>query len=147
MNTTAITVEESNTYLSMYTTWLNLNEQAKKAFIARGSVYAQTQWTCVDDVVWEGTPAIPDEIKEAVAYYAYADYNGKLYGDPANPEERRGGLRATVAKVGDLMDEVQYFQGGSQTGVGNMSSTGYADSLMRVHCEKSSAGSISLVRV
>lgn len=149
MNTTVITVAEADVFLGQQAAWLGLDNAAKKAFIARGCVYAQTQWTCVDEVVWEGAEMdIPDELKEAVAYYAYADSGGNLYGDPASPEARHGGLRSVSSKLGELADETQYFQGGAQTGVGNMSATGYADALMKVYCElAATSGSVPLVRV
>lgn len=155
MNITVITTGESDTFLAQYVDWLVLTAPDKAAHIAKASVYAQTQWTCVDDVVWEDDPDtvdveivdIPDEIKEAVAYYAYADYHGNLYGDPSSTEEKHGGLRSNMEKVGDLATEVQYFQGGTQTETGNRSVTGYANALMGVYCELCGLGSTSLVRV
>ena len=147
MNTTAITISDANGYLALYSDWLALSDSAKLRHIAKASAYAQTQWTCVAAVVWEGTPAIPDEIKEAIAYYAYADFYGKLFGSPSVDEERHGGLRSTMSKVGELIDEIQYFQGGAQTATGNKSSIGYPDALMRLYCEITGVGSISLIRV
>jgi len=148
VNTTVITVDEADDYLAQKAAWLELSDAVKTSHIVKGSVYAQTQWTCVDDVVWEGTPDIPDELKEAVAYYAYADSQGVLYGDPSSPVDRHGGLREVTSRVGELSDSVAYFQGGTQSGSGNMSVTGYADALMRTNCSLvSSSSSVGLVRV
>lgn len=154
MNTTVITPAESDVYLAAYQDWLDLDDATKEAHIAKGSVYAQTQWTCAD-VVWEDDPDtaevevidIPDSVKEAVAYYAYIDFHGILYGDPTTIPDQHGNLRGLMDKVGDLATEVQYFQGGSLSGSGTQSHTGYPDALMGVHCTLAGVGSEGLVRV
>ena len=154
MNTTVITPEESDVFLAAYEDWLALDPTVQEAHIAKGSVYAQTQWTCAD-VVWEDDPDteeveevdIPALVKEAVAYYAYIDFHGNLYGDPAAVADKHGNLRATMDKVGDLQTEVEYFQGGSFSGSGTQSHTGYADALMGEYCVSSGTGTGDLVRV
>jgi hypothetical protein len=155
MNTAVITPAESDSFLSDKTSWLALSEAEKEGHIAKASVYAQTQWTCSEEVVWEDDSAteeveeeaIPDLIKEAVAWYAYASSKNNLFGDPANDDPAKGNLRLERKKLGELEKSVEYYQGGAQKGIGTARHTGYPDALMQVYCEMSfMGGSISLVR-
>ena len=154
MNFETITIEEADTFLEQFSDWIDLDDDVKTVHIRKASVYAQTQWVC-SDVVWEDDPDtddtetvdIPDEVKEAVAYYAYANFSGNLFGDPSVTEEpTRGHLKSTRDKVGSLSTEKSYYQSGAYSSAGTKSTLGYPDSLMRVYCVNSST-EIKLVRV
>jgi len=145
MNTAIITADESDTILAQYTSWTALLDPKKEFFIARASIYAQTKWSCVD-IVFEGDDEnIPDEIKEAVAYYAYADYSGNLFGDVAISTIKAGKLKSKREKLGELEEEISYFLSGNQL-TSSAKSLGYPDTLMKVYCTKESINS-ELIRV
>ena len=153
MNTSVINTSEADSYLVLYEDWLDLDDEKKVEYIRRASIYIQTQWTCAD-VVWEDDPDtvevesvdIPDEVKEAAAYYAYADFKSVLYGSPTDDEVFVGNLRSQKDKVGSLSAETTYFRGGSKSPSGTHKRLGYPDSLMNLHCLRNSSN-ILLVRV
>ena len=141
MNTAVITVAESNTTLAQFSNWLVLPDSSKTFHITRASVYAQTYYTCTD-IVWEDDPDtvevevvdIPNEVKEAVAYFAYADFNGNLYGDPATANEYKGKLRSKKEQLGDMLEETSWYRGGVSTPNGVAKSLGYPHTLMSLYC-------------
>ena len=142
MNKAVITPDEADIFLAGYDTWLALAAEVKRRHIARASVYAQTQWTCTS-VVWVDDPDtaedeidIPAVVKEAVAFYAYADSQNNLFGNVVTADEPRGNLRSLKSSIGDLSDEVTYFKGGVTTPSGTMKSLGYPDSLMESLCTR-----------
>lgn len=134
MNTAVITVDEANGFLSQFPTWLALDDAAKTHHISRASVYAQTHYTC-DDIVWEDPGKdIPAEANEAVAYFAYADSQGNLYGDPATVDEYTGKVRSKKEQLGDMLEETSWYRGGVSSPSGAARSLGYPHTLMSVHC-------------
>ena len=152
MNTAVINVSESNTTLAQFSDWLALPDSSKKFHITRASVYAQTYYSCTD-IVWEDDPDtveveavnIPDEVKEAVAYFAYADFKGNLYGDPATADEYYGKLRSKKEQLGDLLEETSWYRGGATSPNGVAKSLGYPHTLMSIYCTL--ASSTALLRV
>lgn len=149
MNTAIITPSEADTFLAQYSIWDDLPTLDKTFYIYRASVYVQTHWVCVDEVVWETsddeTINIPDEIKEAVAYFAYADSQSNLFGDVTTEDEKRGTLKALELEASDLRKRVEYYSGSSYPGA--LFALGYPSSLMSVYCKKGGVNSTELVRV
>lgn len=144
MNKEIITPTEADIYLSAYADWTDLSDPLKVIHISKGSVYAQLQWECVD-VDWDDTINIPDNIKEAVAYYAYANFGDQLYGDPTEVSEV-GQLNKKLVKVGSVTTSKSYFRG-KDIIYGAASPFGYPDSLMRISCtEVTSSNSTTLIR-
>jgi hypothetical protein len=153
MNTTVISAADSDTFLAQFTSWTALDDEVKEFYIARACVYAQTKYTCAD-VVWEDDPdtddvevvSIPDEVKEAIAYFAYADSQSNLFGNPAVVDETKGKLRSHKEQLGDLLEEKSWYRGGETSPSGVARSLGYPHTLMSVHCTLNSS-SVTLVRV
>jgi hypothetical protein len=136
MNTAVITDSEADVLLASFTDWSTLTEAQKLSFIRRASIFAQVAWTC-SSVVWEGDDEdIPDEVKEAVAYYAYADFKSNLFGDITSTGSSHGNLQMSRDKLGDLETERTYFKGGQDLASGFKSILGYPDSLMKIYCTR-----------
>lgn len=155
MNYAIITPEQSDVYLARFADWIALDDPTKVEHISRASVYVQTQWSCVDTVVFEDDPdtdeveevAIPDEIMKATAEYAYVDFQGNLYGDPATDEDPHGNLRSQSDQVGDLKTEISWYKGGAQSSYGTDANTGFPDSLMSTYCKSTTYGTTEVIRV
>lgn len=153
MNTAIISIAEADAYLSAYTLWTALTDPEKTHHLTQACVYVQTQWVC-EDVVYEDDPdttevevvSIPDEVKEAVAYYAYANSQGTLYGDPAVLDVKRGNLRSERKTLDKMTKEVSYFRGGSLYPFGTTSALGYPDSLMSVHGVSKDSVAVDVIR-
>jgi len=144
MNKAIITPAESDAYLAVYADWLALDNTIKEQHIEKASVYVQTQWTCID-VDWDDTPTIPDNIKEATAYYAYADFKGTLYGDPGDTTEP-GQLRSKLVTAGSVTVAKGYYKGSNNI-YGSAAPFGYPDSLMELSCTSASgSGVTTLIR-
>lgn len=76
-----ITAAESQTILALESDWIALDDSVQEIHIGYGSVYAQTGWSCIDSTTgleMDWTDA-PDDVKEAVAYFALANFRGVLY--------------------------------------------------------------------
>ncbi len=131
MNKTVITPAEADSFLSIYTSWSNLSQAQKLDAIAKASVYAQTTWTCAD-VDWDAV--VDTNIKEAIAYYAYAASAGALYGDVTVRDESHGKLRANEYKVGALATKKSWYRGGATQPQGRNKSLAYPDTLMKTAC-------------
>ena len=138
MNKAIITPAESDVYLAAYLDWIALDDTTKTLHIEKASVYVQTQWVCVD-VDWDDDLTIPDNVKEATAYYAYADFQGTLYGDPGDPTQP-GQLSGKLVTAGSVTVSKSYFKG-SNSIYGSASPFGYPDTLMAVSCESATANS------
>jgi len=121
-----ITKTESNTYLTEFFGWSSLPDATKDLHIKKASLFVQTNWIC-SEVDWSDSTTIPDDVKEATAYYAYASYSSNLFGSVTS--EDGGTIKKKSNKVGSLADSVEY-RGSSPGGAKN--STGYPDSLMKV---------------
>lgn len=131
MNKAVITPAEADSFLSIYTSWSNLSQEQKLNAIAKASVYAQTTWICAN-VDWD---AVTDaNIKEAVAYYAYAASAGALYGDVTVRDEPHGKLRSDEYKVGVLTTKKAWYRGGATQPQGKDKSLAYPDTLMKTVC-------------
>lgn len=143
MNRAVITPAEADVILAQFADWIALSNSVKTGHISKASVYAQTQWTCVD-VDWTDSLLIPADIKEAVAYYAIADMHANLFGDVSAADTDRGKITKERSKVGSLEEEFEY--SGSVPLYATRRSLGYPDVLMGTLCTKIS-GEITLTRV
>lgn len=85
-----ITIEESDTYNTSSTDWLELSDTEKTLHIFYASLYIQTKWTCLE-IDWEDLTTVPDDIKRACAYYADADRLKLLY-SPMTADYAKGRL-------------------------------------------------------
>lgn len=138
MNRVIITPGEADAFLSAFPVWLNLDSSTKEFHISRASVYVQNNWVCVETVVFDGDDMdIPDLIKEAVAYYAFADYSGTLYGSVDQADSPRGSFRGIRQRLEGVVDqEYTWYRGGKGSPSGVNVSSGYPDDLMRVYCSE-----------
>ena len=143
MNRAVITLAEADVILAQFADWIALSNALKLSHITKASVYAQTQWTCVD-VDWTDSLLVPADIKEAVAYYAAADMSGNLFGDVSTLDSDKGKIKKERSKVGSLEEEFEY--SGSVPLYSTRRSLGYPDVLMETLCTKKS-GEITLTRV
>jgi len=143
MNKSVITLAEADVILAQFTDWVALSNALKLSHITKASVYAQTQWTCVD-VDWTDSLLVPADIKEAVAYYAAADMSGNLFGDVSSADTDKGKIKRERSKVGSLEEEFEY--SGSVPLYATRRSLGYPDVLMGTLCTKTS-GEVTLTRV
>lgn len=143
MNKTVITPAEADVLLAQFADWVALSDALKLSHIAKASIYAQTQWTCVD-VDWTDSDLVPDDIKEAVAYYAAADMHGNLFGDISSLDSDKGKIKKERSKVGSMEEEFEY--SGSVPLYATRRSLGYPDVLMESLCTKKS-GEVTLTRV
>ena len=140
-----ITVAEADVLLSLYQEWLSLTPLQREKHISKASVYVQTQWTCVD-IDWDDDLTIGDDIREAIAYYAYADAAGVLYGDVTASRDV-GDLQMKSIKTGEVTVAKAYFKGiGSINKTGTQSPLGYPNSLMGAHCSANCASASTLIR-
>lgn len=142
-----ITPAEADVFLAAYADWLALTpDSVKEAHIAKASVYVQTSWTCVD-IDWSDDLTIPEDVKEAVAYYAYADMHSVLYGDVTTSRDV-GDLQMKSVRAGDVTVAKAYFKGiGSVSKMGTNSPLGYPNSLMGTYCTANCASASALTRV
>ena len=142
MNTAVITPAEADVYLAQYPNWLNLTNDQKLYFISRASAYVQMEWSCTN-VDWDDDSTISPTIKEAVAYYAYADSANNLYGDVTEATEIKGPLRVEEYKLDTLAIKNQWYKGSQNS---TLSSLGYPNSLMETECQLASS-TTELIRV
>jgi len=139
MNYAIITPTEADTTLAIYSNWVSLENDTKLAYIRKASVYIQTKWTCAE-VDYEGT--IPDEIKEACAYYAYANFSNNLFNDVNAKDVAKGTLKSE-RKVADVVEKEQSWYPG--TANSKPSPLSYPNTLMAIHCTVTTSN--DLIRV
>jgi|LGVE01.1.fsa_nt_gb hypothetical protein len=144
LNKAIITVVEADTTLALEAAWLLLTDTVKESHIAKASVYIQTVWECTD-IDWSDDSTIPEEVKEACAYFALADSNGNLYADPKDEVTGKGLISEETDKVGSLASTVKYCC--DKGVVDNYDLLQYPNALMGVWCNASSGtGSVKLQR-
>ena len=148
--TPIITALESDVFLALYSTWLDLSDAVKDAHIYNASLYIQTQYDCLkvdgEDIDWTDTSTIPDEIKNACALYAMADFAENLFGDVATADTRK--TTSELVKAGAVTVEEEFASSGTNES-GLSSSFVKPDLLMSFYCTKSSGsigGSSTLLR-
>ena len=138
MITPIITPAEADIILAAYPDWTVLTDEVKEAHIYNASLYIQTQYDCIkvdgEPIDWTDTATIPDEIKDACAYYAYADASGNLFGDVATPDTRK--TTREMVKAGSVTVDESFASTGTVQG-GVSSSLAKPDLLMSLYCTKS----------
>ena len=140
-----ITPVEADVFLAQYLSWTALTNDQKLYYIGRASVYVQLAWTCAD-VDWADDTTITDNMREAIAYYAFADSAGNLYGDVAVADEFKGSIKHEKYKLDTLALENAWYARNAAKPSGSHSSLGYPNSLMEVACTFNSSVT-ELVRV
>ncbi len=149
MITPIITVVEADVFLAAYPDWLALDDPTKETHIYNASLYIQTGWSCAVngvDIDWTDTANIPEEIKQACAYYALADSTGNLYGDVQVTPTATGRLTKKMVKAGSVTVDKEYAASGSASIAGAAGSFGLPDDLMSIYCTGTGAGSQALLR-
>jgi len=136
-----ITPAESETFLSHYDDWLSLDEPTQERHISAGSVYVQLKWTC-EDIDWSDTSGLPVDIKEAIAYYSYANFKGLLYGDPSqsslNEEFMVSGRIDKLTRTVEFRSPKDFSS--------SQHPLAYPNSLMSAYCTSNIIGGVRLVR-
>ncbi len=141
-----ITALESQTILAAEADWLLLADAVQLVHIGYGSVYAQTGWTCVDAdtglaINWTDAPV---DVKEAVAYFALANYRGNLY-PTVNTQTTI--TEKNVIEVTKKLDGLQKTIKYSSPGVDYPDALLYPRTLMATVCYSSAgSGSVKLIR-
>lgn len=143
MNRSIITAEESALYLSFSTEWVALDDDTMERHISLACVYMQSEWQC-DGLDWNDSTAIPDEMKEACAYYALASFSGNLYTSADETVEQKGNIIEETDVLGPLESTLKY----SDSGVASKSSVlQYPNTLMSIYCSsKRLSGAVWAVR-
>lgn len=143
INKALITIAEADTTLALDQAWLDLDDDVKTQNIGLASTYVQLSWSCTG-IDWDDTDNLPDEIKEATAYYAQISSQGMLYQDSASgPSE--GMLIEETNKLGSLESTKKWSQD-KVDGV-DFDPTQYPDALMGYYCTGvSGGGSVKAVR-
>jgi hypothetical protein len=132
MNKAIITPAEADVFLALEEDWLVLDNATKVAHIERASVYVQTQWVCAFD--WDDTPNIPEVVKEAVAWYAYSEFKGVLYG---SSDASTFDVVEKSVKAGSVTVSKKFNAAGGK--YGPASQLGYPDALMKSECSRVSS--------
>lgn len=143
-----ITAVESQTILAAEADWLLLTDAVQDIHIGYGSVYAQIGWTCVDEdtglvIDWADAPT---DVKEAVAYFALANFRGQLY-PSVNTQTAisEDNIVEITKKLGSMQKTIKY----ASPGAGYPDPLDYPQDLMSTVCSRSSratGGSVKLVR-
>lgn len=139
-----ITPAQADATLASESDWKDLATPEKTNHIAFASTYVQLNWYCTG-IDWSDETTIPDEVKEAVAYYALANSRGTLFEDTNPQTERSGDVQEKTSQLGGLKSTVKYFESSeSEEGYPLQ----YPDALMDFYCNKVSggAGSVKAVR-
>lgn len=144
MKTDLITPAESTLLLSVYADWADLTDDEKKLYIKHSSYYVQSTWNCVD-IDWYDDSTIPEEVKEAIAYYAYADFKGKLFGLVTTEKDTEGKIKSIFEKVGEIAEKTEYYS--TLKSKGTLAPFGYPDMIMSAYCYRVTGGSQPLTRV
>ena len=137
LETAVITATESQTILAAEADWLLLTDAVQEQHIAFGSVYAQTNWTCLtstgSEIDWTDAP---DDIKTAVAYYSLANYRGTLFPDTNVQADASGGTITEITKkLGTMQKTVKY-----QPGARAENPLAFPDTLMGTVCSLAGGG-------
>ncbi len=140
LNRAIITPAESQVILAAESDWIALTDSVQEQHIEKGSVYVQTQWTCVD-VDWDDDTTISQEIKDAVAYYSLADFRGTLYDSTAPSETDLGKISEESSAVGSLKKTIKYCCDEAPS----TNPLQYPDSLMRIECTSYTSASLKTV--
>lgn len=107
LNQAVITPTEADVFLALEAAWLLLTDTVKEDHISKASIYMQTAWTC-SDIDWSDDTTIPDDVKQACAYYALADSNGNLYPEATATPTDKGNILEETKKAGSLQKTVKY---------------------------------------
>ena len=134
-----ITAAESQVTLAAEADWMALDEALQATHIGYGSIYVQTKWTCIDEdtcleIDWTDAP---DDIKEAVAYFALANLRLVLY--PAVNTQTavsEKNITEITKKLGTMQKTIKYDAPGVDYPNGLM----YPETLMDSLCSKSGVG-------
>jgi hypothetical protein len=129
-----ITIAEADATLSQRPDWLALTDEEKSEHIARASVYVQTSWRC-EDIEWTD---LPQDIKDAVAWYAYADTQDALYADS------EAQVKKQKDELGSLKSDTEWYQ---RTMISSSSEhLKFPDAIMSAYCFSNVIGGVDLVR-
>lgn len=134
-----VTVEESEFYLSEFSNWSDLSDPIKTAHIKKASVYANVNWQS-DTYDLSDSTSIPDEIKEAVAHYAYANFSGNLFQSAGS--EKSYTIKSESSKAGPVINSYEYLMSSPD----HTNPLSYPDSLMLVSgCVRKRGGALDRV--
>ena len=134
MRKDVITIAEADVVLFAQADWLSLSDAVKIASIGRASVYVQTKWSCAD-IDWEDDTTIFADVKEAIAYFAYADSKGVLYGNAGQLDSDI--LSSKSVKAASVTVTKVYATSRTlNTPSSSMRQLGYPTDLMSMYCTK-----------
>lgn len=143
LNKVIITPTEADVTLALESDWLLLTDPVKTDHIAKASVYVQTNWSC-SEITWSDATTIGADIKEAVAYYALADFRGNLYPESSDLDDTQGFLTEETKVMGPMKKTLKY---DTSKGTDEIYHLQYPDALMAPYCNRiSGAGSVKAVR-
>jgi hypothetical protein len=129
-----ITVAEADATLAQRPDWLALTDDEKSEHITKASVYVQTSWRC-DEVEWTD---LPSDIKDAVAWYAYADMQGALYPDS------EAQVKKQKDELGSLKSDTEWYQRTMM--LPTSEHLKFPDAIMSAYCFSNIIGGVDLVR-